>query len=582
MGTFDEYHRWSQKLENVLEDRNALEAFVNWMKTESSFAEHPIRLHFAIIAYRNMCAEHNSRTVELAKNLHQRYVSVNTGLCTFLPEDLRNEISARVHNLSTADPDPEVFDCLVPYLDNFLRKKHAQFVLSEEFLELYNQMMQSSAPTVVSTAYRSSTGFNLTSHGKLRKGFAHQPTLTAEMLLKTQFVRENTLGESEVEKLYPPSSKMPYVCNATTSKNDSAVSSTFSSEANNQNAALKLSTIREEQIRDNPATFTLARVEKLDWPTMYNHSTEEGRRFFATALIEKLNLLSAQRRRNDAMSQQLRNIESKKCSARDVIVNSVEPNVLEDDDDELDKYLREKMEDNSSKPSPSFYSPDSNNIHLSRFRRKSKWSSPDQNQYNVVTSAMDSLCINSGVWCSAGFMSLSQTKHIRNQNISGAKHYSKERCEASSSVTAADNCGSISICPTANIQCVDESHRAAAFQKARLLSSNSNRRFLHKHHDLSSQTLRSRNDCKPLLTISYRGKSRVPVVAHVPGTSITFREFRKTLGISSRNNMQFFFKCACEDGSAPYQMLLVNDDSTVLPIYEGKVTAECKTLSDSD
>lgn len=63
---------------------------------------------------------------------------------------------------------------------------------------------------------------------------------------------------SEVEKLYPPASRMPYVCNATTSKNDSAVSSTFSSAANNQNAVLKLSTIREEQIRDNPTTLTLA------------------------------------------------------------------------------------------------------------------------------------------------------------------------------------------------------------------------------------------------------------------------------------------------------------------------------------
>lgn len=33
-----------------------------------------------------MCAEKNHRTVELGKNLHRRYVSVNTGLCTFLPE----------------------------------------------------------------------------------------------------------------------------------------------------------------------------------------------------------------------------------------------------------------------------------------------------------------------------------------------------------------------------------------------------------------------------------------------------------------------------------------------------------------
>lgn len=52
--------------------------------------------------------------------------------------------------------------------------------------------------------------------------------------------------------------KTPYICNATTSKNDSAVSSTFSSDANGQHPAVKLSTIREEQLKGNPATHTLA------------------------------------------------------------------------------------------------------------------------------------------------------------------------------------------------------------------------------------------------------------------------------------------------------------------------------------
>lgn len=63
---------------------------------------------------------------------------------------------------------------------------------------------------------------------------------------------------SEVEKLYRPLMKTPYICNATTSKNDSAVSSTFSSDANGQHPAVKLSTIREEQLKGNPATHTLA------------------------------------------------------------------------------------------------------------------------------------------------------------------------------------------------------------------------------------------------------------------------------------------------------------------------------------
>lgn len=574
MGPIEDHNRWSQKLEYVLEDRNALEAFIKWMKSESSLAEHPIRLHFAIIAYRDMCAKKHARTVELGKNLHQTYVSLKTGLCTFLPEELRNEISARVHSLSPTDPDPTVFDGLLPHIDHFLRKQHAQFVSSEEFFELYNQVEDTSLKPPRIPLFPG--GFRM----KPRKSSSthQQPTLTAEMLLKTQHVRENTLGESEVEKLYPPIVKMPYVCNATTSKNDSAVSSTFSSDANNQNAVVKLSTIKEEQLRGNPATLTLARVEKLDGLSNFNHSSDDGRRAFAAAVIEKLNVLYAHQKRNDTTCQQLHNIDSRKCSAREVVVNSVEPSVAEDDD-ELDRYLKEKMADDSSKPSPSYHSPDPNNVHSSRYRRKAKWSSPDRGQYNVVAPGMNSSYVGNP-YGSNGFMPPSHGKHGRNQNANNSlKNFSRERYDAPSSFAANDTSGVESLGP-GTVQNVDLFHRAAVFQKARMLSS-SNRKCAHRHHDFNSLP-RMKGDGKPLLTISYKGKGQVPVVAHVPATSITFREFRKSLGISSRSNMQFFFKCACEVGSEPYQLLLVNDDSAVLPIYEGRVTAECKTLSDSD
>uniref|UniRef100_A0A183EVZ5 RGS domain-containing protein n=1 Tax=Gongylonema pulchrum TaxID=637853 RepID=A0A183EVZ5_9BILA len=159
--------------------------------------------------------------------------------------------------LSSSDPDPSVFDCLMAPVEQYLRQQHAQFVCSEEFLDAYNRVEEFALkpPRMPSSS--------LTSSRKQRKSYPYQPTLTAEMLLKTQYERETTLGEriyvvSEVEKLYPPVMKAPYVCNATTSKNDSAVSSTFSSDANGQHSTVKLSTIREEQLRGNPATHTLA------------------------------------------------------------------------------------------------------------------------------------------------------------------------------------------------------------------------------------------------------------------------------------------------------------------------------------
>ncbi|VDO32018.1 unnamed protein product, partial [Onchocerca flexuosa] len=188
MGPTEDRHRWSQKLENVLEDRDALEAFKKWMKNESSLAEHPINLHFAIIAYKNMCTMKNSRAAELARSLHQKYISLKTGVCSFLHEDLRREVSFRVHNFSANEPDPTVFDCVILPVEQYLRQQHAQFVSSEEFIDAYNRMDEyTSKPLRISSS--------LISSRKQRKSYPCQPTLTAEMLLKTQHERETTLGE---------------------------------------------------------------------------------------------------------------------------------------------------------------------------------------------------------------------------------------------------------------------------------------------------------------------------------------------------------------------------------------------------
>ncbi|EYC42557.1 hypothetical protein Y032_0527g2969 [Ancylostoma ceylanicum] len=84
-----------------------------------------------------------------------------------------------------------------------------------------------------------------------------------------------------------------------------------------------------------------------------------------------------------------------------------------------------------------------------------------------------------------------------------------------------------------------------------------------------------------LTKIVSRSIDGVPVVAHVPVApgGLTLKEFRRHFSISSHANVQFFFKSTCEDGSAPYQLLLVNDDSAYLPIFEGRITAELKRIS---
>lgn len=72
--------------------------------------------------------------------------------------------------------------------------------------------------------------------------------------------------------------------------------------------------------------------------------------------------------------------------------------------------------------------------------------------------------------------------------------------------------------------------------------------YLYSHYFLAPQVFayysrRARGgvDPKQLVTISYKEKGRVPVVAHVPTHPVTFREFRKYLGISSKSSLQLVF-----------------------------------------
>ncbi|KAE9417315.1 hypothetical protein Angca_006705, partial [Angiostrongylus cantonensis] len=144
-----------------------------------------------------------------------------------------------------------------------------------------------------------------------------KPQLTAETLMKTRYDREHVLGESSLEKMYASTSMpRPYVCHATTSQNDSAVSSSFSSDANGHRPT-RLRSIREEHLRGNPTTFA---IPVCDSPRYYGALSNDKKRLrirrkiFAGVLCKKLNRLKARRERNDETERQLRDIESRKCT----------------------------------------------------------------------------------------------------------------------------------------------------------------------------------------------------------------------------------------------------------------------------
>ncbi|CAD6189729.1 unnamed protein product [Caenorhabditis auriculariae] len=81
------------------------------------------------------------------------------------------------------------------------------------------------------------------------------------------------------------------------------------------------------------------------------------------------------------------------------------------------------------------------------------------------------------------------------------------------------------------------------------------------------------------LTVEVRDEEGVPMVAKLPASQrhLTFRSFRRLFGIADPDQMRFFFKSVCEDGTAAYQWTLVWDDDVILPVFQGKISGICKT-----
>ncbi|KAK6035528.1 hypothetical protein COOONC_26967, partial [Cooperia oncophora] len=112
--------RWTLRLEYVLSDRTALDAFRDWLGANSN--PQPLELHFAVLAYDRMSAQRNAQTAELARSIYQKYISLRTASAcfNFIPHKIRQEIGIRLKSTGSGFPDPRLFAGVLPYLDSFL------------------------------------------------------------------------------------------------------------------------------------------------------------------------------------------------------------------------------------------------------------------------------------------------------------------------------------------------------------------------------------------------------------------------------------------------------------------------------
>jgi hypothetical protein len=126
------------------------------MGVDDDSSEHPLRLHFAIVAYKEMAASEDEWHCQLAKEIWREFLKPKTGLCAFIESKIRDKIGRTLRQFciqskegqlqqqlqcggSKQLPLPiELFDDCLPSLDHYLREQHKLFLGSYELIEYLN------------------------------------------------------------------------------------------------------------------------------------------------------------------------------------------------------------------------------------------------------------------------------------------------------------------------------------------------------------------------------------------------------------------------------------------------------------
>ncbi|PIC53663.1 hypothetical protein B9Z55_003275 [Caenorhabditis nigoni] len=599
---------WARSLEAVLQDRTALDLFKKWLN-DNSLPQY-LDLYFAIRAFERMALEGKPEKNQLSKSIYCKFLSSRTGNCEAIPKHFKAPIGEKIRH--GIDLEDRAFSHCSSFVVDFLRRQHEEFVRSDEFIEALNKMS-------------SSTDYSSSHQNTIRKSGSSKRTatqLTAEALLKTKHDRHTKFGELKLEKMYP-SARQPYVCNATTSHNDSAVSSSFSGDAPGAHRSNRLRHLRDEQAHQNRDTVTVPRVEKqassaADQP--FDHATENGRRGFSMEITKKLLRHLDKVKMNEEMERRIDDIEECRYTTIDM-VNGTEADVDMggiDEDEELDDYLKMKMTDDSQKgsqnrspkgpnsgekdkdggsknatlspaPPPPRDSPRgliSSHLHHHSIphntirppRRTSKEFPLDislsRNQYprhhqiDTNRSLMSqSMCVPGPSYSSASstFSRDSFAPSPMLKGFAGAPGSSK-----SSQMYDSSGIGSMApsaFSATSSLDYKEKRHRKSLPNHHSMMSNSLT--TPRKHHKIGKSL-------SNLITLSYVGADKIPVVTHVPYDGpMTLAEFKRHFALPT-GGQQLFFKTDCEDGSAPFQLLLVRDEHTLLPVFEGRIAAEIR------
>jgi hypothetical protein len=176
---------------------------MSWTRSEN--AEHPIRFHFSVVAYKEMIGRQDEKASKLAKEIYKKYLDPQKGVCQFVEVTVREQIGQR---LTMLDLEEHLFDPVLPHIHDFLRKQHAQYIRSDAFIEFLNSLPDPNRPSTSNapqaTEYPSATfSTPVMSRRSATQSRKHKDStnllstqkLTPEILLRSQRERELILGQ---------------------------------------------------------------------------------------------------------------------------------------------------------------------------------------------------------------------------------------------------------------------------------------------------------------------------------------------------------------------------------------------------
>uniref|UniRef100_A0A0R3S718 RGS domain-containing protein n=1 Tax=Elaeophora elaphi TaxID=1147741 RepID=A0A0R3S718_9BILA len=559
---------WWSDLESILEDASALEAFKEWFKEDGTRLTDSIDLYFAIKAFRNLVGSNDSKCAEIACKIHRKYISMRSGTCTFLPDTTRREMSERIHALSANKlPHDNLFEPCQEELLVYLRKQHALFVNSDHFSNLLNQnaeLIKPMAPSVSDendpTVY--STG-------------CHACASTSDD------ISTRLGGRNSVWKKGKQPKRNVVVQNV--SKRDSRDSISCSAVSSEDSGNKRSGSKRHSERLPLQRVHGHQQQALLTCPpdgSDFKHQRPEERERFSEILCCKLDKIAyrlEQYKHETGIEVFARELEQLALTTEGSDeVDSVISN------DSLDKY-EQRMNAECD-------------LNSKEEKRRSISTSPIRFTNTLHVDNVPNPYGRHGFAPPPGGVTL---KNCRNCVASRELHSFRSTTPLSGNDYGGHRYSDSSgFCSSESANIIN---RAALFEKARHIamstqtasfpqscSEASTSSFYYYSFPLEQEEKRPMfvnnfHTKKRQLAISYKEENaEAPFVAKLEMHDITFREFRRCFGISSKTTRRFFFKSECEDCSAPYQWTIIDDDCAILPIFEGRITAECRSCSESD